>query len=93
MELRAQVWGGRLRNLGDSVSTSNYISDWCLAALNILVVSEDEHENLMLADRLVVQAQGYAQFVLRCGDFKCPSIARVFPNLQQELILGMPWLI
>ena len=77
----------------DSGSTGNYISDRCLAALNILVVPEDEHENLTLPNESVVQAQGYAQFVLRCGDFKCPIIARVFPNLQHELILGMPWLI
>ena len=77
----------------DPGSIGNYISDWCLAALNIPVVPEDEHENLMLADGLVVQAQGYAQFMLRCGDFKCPIIAKIFPNLQQELILEMPWLI
>ena len=77
----------------DSGSTGNYISDRCLTALNIPVVPEDEHENLTLANGSVVQAQGYAQFMLRCGDFKCPIIARIFPNLQQELILGMPWLI
>ena len=77
----------------DSGSTGNYISDRCLAALNIPVVPEDEYEDLTLADGSVVQAKGYAQFMLRCGDFKCPIIARVFPNLQQELILGMPWLI
>ena len=90
VELQARVRGGQLRNLVDSGSTGNYISDRCLAALNISVVSEDKHENLTLADGSVVQAQGYAQFMLQCGDFKCPIIARVFPNLQQELILGMP---
>ena len=93
VELRARVLGGQLRSLVDSGSTSNYISGWCLAALNIPVVPEDEHENLTLADGSVMQAQCYAQFVLQCGDFKCPIIARVFPNLQQELILGMPWYI
>ena len=77
----------------DSGSIGNYISDWCLAALNIPVVPEDEHESLTLANGSVVKTQGYAAFVLRCGDFKCPIISRVFPNLQQELILGMPWLI
>ena len=93
VELRARVQGGQLHSLVDLGSTGNYISDRCLAVLNIPVVPEDEHKNLTLADGSVVQAQGYAQFVLRCGDFKCPIIARVFPNLQQELILGMPWLI
>ena len=81
VELRARVRGGQLCSLVDSGSIGNYISDWCLAALNILVGPEDEHENLTLADGLVVQAQGYAQFVMRCGDFKCPGIARVFPNV------------
>ena len=51
-------------------------------ALNIPVVSEDEHEDLTLADGLLVQARGYAQFMLRFVGFKCPIIARVFPNLQ-----------
>ena len=74
--------GGHLRSLVDSGSTGNFISDRCLAALNIPVVPEDEHENLTLVDGSVVQAQGYAQFVLRCGDFKCTGVARVFPNLQ-----------
>ena len=64
VELRARVRGGQLRSLVDSGSTGNYISDRCLAALNIPVVPEDEHENLMLADGSVVQAQGYAQFML-----------------------------
>ena len=91
VELRARVRGGQLRSLVDSGSTGNYISDRCLAALNIPVVPEDEYEDLTLADGSVVQAKGYAQFMLRCGDFKCPIIARVFPNLQQELILGMLW--
>ena len=65
----------------DSGSTGNYINDRCLTALNIPVVSEDEHEDLMVADGSVVQAQDYAQFVLRCGALKCPIIARVFTNL------------
>ena len=93
VELRARVRGGQLRSLVDSGSAGNYISDRCLAALNIPVVLEDEYEDLTLVDGSVVQAKGYAQFTLQCGDFKCPIIARVFPNLQQELILGMPWLI
>ena len=93
VELRTRIRGGVVRSLVDSGSTGNYISDRCPTALNIPVVPEDEHESLTLADGSVVKAQGYAKFILRCGDFKCPIIARVFPNLQQELILGMPWLI
>ena len=64
VELRARVRGGQLCSLVDSGSTGNYISDRCVAALNIPVVPEDEYEDLMLADRSVVQAKGYAQFML-----------------------------
>ena len=53
-----------------------------------MVVLEDEHKNLMLANGLVVQAQGYAQFILQCGDFKCPIIAKVFPNITAGVNLG-----
>ena len=81
VEVRAQDRGGQLRRLVDLGSIGNYISDWCLTALNIPVVPEDKHENLTLADGSVVQAQGYAQFVLQCRDFKCPIITKVFPNL------------
>ena len=70
VELRVRVRGASLHCLVDSGSTGNYISDRCLAALNIPVVPKDEHENLTLVDGSVVQAQGYAQFVLRCRDFK-----------------------
>ena len=56
VELRARVRGGHLHSLVDSGSTGNYISDWCLAALNILVVPEDEHENLTLSNESVVEA-------------------------------------
>ena len=82
VELQARVRGGQLHSLVDSGSTGNYTSDRCLIALSITVVPKDDHENLTLADGSVVQAQGYAQFVLQCGDFKCPIITKVFPNLQ-----------
>ena len=54
VELRARVRGGQLRSLVDLGSTGNYISDRCLAALNIPVVPEDEHGDLTLADGSVI---------------------------------------
>ena len=35
---------------------------------------------------------GYVQLVLNYGDYKGRIVAKVFPNLQRECILGMPWL-
>ena len=37
--------------------------------------------------------KGYVQFVLHCGNYKTKVLARVFPNLHEELILGIPWLV
>ena len=31
-------------------------------------------------------------FWLQCGDYNSEVIARVFPNMRQQLILGIPWL-
>ena len=50
-------------------------------------------ERLTLADGSEVHAQGYVQFVLHCGNYKTKVFAWVFPNLHEELILGIPWLV
>ena len=36
---------------------------------------------------------GYVQFVLHCGNYKTKVLAQVFPNLHEELILWIPWLV
>ena len=36
--------------------------------------------------------QGYVSFQLWCGQYNSEVIARVFPNMHQQLILGIPWL-
>ena len=41
----------------------------------------------------MVKADGYVQFKLCCGDYSGDVIARVFPNLSKEFILGIPWLV
>ena len=47
---------------------------------------------MTLADGTVVSTARYVQFVMKCGDFKGKIVARVFPNLHKECILGIPWL-
>ena len=54
---------------------------------------EEEFERLTLVDGREVHAQGYFQFVLHCGNYKTRIIAWVFPNLHEELILGISWLV
>ena len=34
---------------------------------------------------------GYVQFMMNCGDYKGRIVARLFPNLHKECILGIPW--
>ena len=36
---------------------------------------------------------GYVHFVLHCGNYKTKVLTQVFPNLHEELILGIPWLV
>ena len=47
----------------------------------------------MLEDGREVHAQGYVQFVLHCGNYKTEILARIFKNVHEELILGIPWLV
>ena len=54
---------------------------------------EEDFEWLTLADGFEVHAQGYIQFVLHCGNYKPKVLTRVFRNLHEELILGIPWLV
>ena len=56
------------------------------------MVKEAEWETLTLADGSEVKAAGRVQFKLQCGDYTGEVIARVFPHLHRELILGIPWL-
>ena len=91
--LAGRVRGQRLRVLIDSGLTSNYLSARCHTALDLEVKPEEGFERLMMADGSEVHAQCYIQFVLHCGDYKTKVLARVFPNLHEELILGIPWLV
>ena len=54
---------------------------------------EEDFEWLTLADGSEVHAQGYVQFVLHCGNYTTKILAWAFPNLHEELILVIPWLV
>ena len=59
---------------------------------DILIVKAT-HILTYLVNGSEVHVQDYVQFVLHCGDYNCKILANVLPNLQQELILGIPSLI
>ena len=92
IELSGMIHKRPLRILLDSGSTGNYISDHVAQSFNLIVQSEEGTEQLTLADGSKVQAQEYVSFRLRCGQYNSEVIARVFPNMHQQLILGIPWL-
>ena len=54
------------------------------------VIPKEDFEVLELANKTTVKAQGYVSFRLDSGEFSCRVIARVFPNLRSEVILGTP---
>ena len=92
LELAGRVNGYPARVLIDSGATGNFISDRLITAMELNIEPEDDEEELTLADGSVVRAKGIAHFQLHCGKFKHKVSARIFPNLNKEIILGMPWL-
>ena len=85
--------GRSLRVLIGLASTGNYLSAQCQTALELEVKPEEDFLWLTLADGSEVHAQGYVQFILHCGNYKTRILSQVFPNLREELILGIPWLV
>ena len=64
-----------------------------MAAWDLPMELEMQHQDLKWTDGSTVQAVGREHFKLQCGDYKTRITARVFPNLHKDVILGMPWLI
>ena len=56
------------------------------------IEAEDRPEELKMADGTVVKTEGRVQFVLKCGGYRGDIFARVFPNMNKQMILGIPWL-
>ena len=92
-EVAARIRGRNVKALIDYGSTGNYISNSLVPALGMEVVPEKDFEVLELAIKTIVKAQGYISFRLDSREFSCRVIARVFPNLRSEVILGTPWRI
>ena len=76
----------------DLGSTSNYIDARGSTSCGIKIEVKYQEEKLKMADGTVVRIEGRVQFVLRCGGYKGEISAQVFPNMNKQLILGIPWL-
>ena len=92
MELSNSVQKRPVKMLLDLGAIGNFGSDAMVTASGMPVREEEEFHELTLADGTVMLIAGYVQFVMNCGDYKDKIMARVFPNLYKECILGIPWL-
>ena len=93
IELASRMKGRPMKVLLDSGSTSNFILDRLATILKLKIHSDVDFKDLTLADGSIVWTARYVQFTLDCGEYKSKIIARVFPDLHKECILGMPWLV
>ena len=70
--------------LVDSGSTGNYIDARECTARRIKVETEDQSEELKMADGTVVKTEGRVQFVLKCSGYRgqifCPGISQYEQN-------------
>ena len=92
VELVARIGRRPMCVLVDSRSTGNYIDARECTTRRIKIEAEDRSEELKMADGTVVIAEGRVQFVLKCEGYRGQISARVFPNMNKPMILGIPWL-
>ena len=92
IELSSSVKKRPVKMLLESGTTGNFILDAMATALKLQVQDDEDFHELTLANGTVMPIAGYVQFIMNCGDYKGKIVARVFPNLHKECILGIPWL-
>ena len=72
--------------------TGNYIDAQESASRRMKIEAEDKPEELKMADGTVVKTEGQVQPKLKCGGYRGTVSARVFPNMNKQMILGISWL-
>ena len=90
IEFSNQVNECLVKVLLDSGATGNFISDAMVIVLNSKITSDLDFQDLTMAHGSQLWTTGYAQFTMNCGGYKEKVVAKVFPNLSKECILGMP---
>ena len=92
IELSNSVKKRPMKMVLDSSATSCFILDAMATALKLQVQDDEDIHELTLDNGAIVPIARYAQFMMNCGDYKGKIVAEVFPNLNKECILGIPWL-
>ena len=92
IELYSSMKKRLMKMLLDSGANGNSVLDAMVATLTMQVYDNEDFYKLIVANGTIVLTTGCAQFVMNCGAYKSKIVVRVFPNLHEECILGMPWL-
>ena len=92
LELAERIGQRPLHVLVDSGSTGNYIDARECTARRTKIEAEEKPEELKMADGTMVKIEGLVQLKLKCGRYRGNVSARVFPNMNKQMILGIPWL-
>ena len=53
--------------------------------------AEDKPKELKMADGTVVKTDGRVQLKLKCGRNRGDISTQVFPNMNKQMIFGIPW--
>ena len=91
IELAGEIYKRPVSMLIDSGSTGNYVTAQTRTMLGIHIEEEPTNEELQLADGSPVTTQGRVKLHIKYGKYENVIWARVFPHMQKQLILGMPW--
>ena len=92
LELAAKVGSRSMRILVDSGSTGNYIDARECVVRKLQIQNEEAAEELHLADGSTVKTEGRVRVHVKCGKYRGTIYARVFPRMNKQMILGIPWL-
>ena len=92
LELATRIGRRPLRVLVDLGSTGNYIDARECAARKMKIEAVEKPKELKMADGTMIKTEGRVQLKLKCGGYKGDIPARIFSNMNKEMILGIPWL-
>ena len=77
----------------DSGFTRNFVLAQTCTTLGLRIEEEPENNELPLGDGSPVTTQGRGKLHIKCGKYIGMVWARVFPYMQEHVILGMSWLV
>lgn len=91
-EIQVEISNKKFTAYIDCGSSSNLISSKIVSDINLEV--DPSTKEFKVADTRIVKAQGAVTEVsIRSGEFEFHTDLQVFPRLEHEILLGIPWLV